>query len=259
MILPACTETETLETIDEISIQAYLFAGQPLTGIKIGRVIPLDSTQAEAAPTDLEPVVRDEAGNRYVLTYQADDTTYAHEALVIESGQRYWLELAYQDKLITAETFVPAATDSIEISDTSIGRVQVNDFADLQNQTRPDPVEVSWTEVGDAYYFVSVSNTESDPTPIVTLFDEGEGPRRFVDQTEPSTETFYVLNAFQDITHYGNHKVEVFTVNPEYVALYEDNSSGAGSINEIRTNIVNGFGIFTGVNSQVVGFKVVEE
>ena len=82
---------------------------------------------------------------------------------------------------------------------------------------------------------------------------------KFREETEISVEgawSNYDINTFRDITHYGTYEVIVFRVNAEYVALYEDNSDGAGSLNEIITNVKNGFGIFTGLNSKKVYFEV---
>ncbi|MEO0896577.1 MAG: DUF4249 family protein [Bacteroidota bacterium] len=259
LFLQACEEINAVETIDELSIEAYLFPNKPVTGVHISKVIPLDSTQAEEAPRDIEPLIIDEQGTPWLLSWSAEDSTYQNLDLVIEEGKTYRLELAYKGKTISAETLIPTAPQQLQISQTSVGRVLIDDFTDLQNQTFPDPVELNWADEENAYFFVEVRNTESNPDPINQLFDDGQGPPRFSDQTEPSTASYYALNTIRDLTHFGNHVIIVYRVNPEYVALYEDNSSGTGTLNEIRTNVQNGFGIFTGVNSASVSFFVKRE
>lgn len=254
--LSSCEEENTLETIDELTVQAILHAGQSLDSVKFGKVIPLDSIEALVAPDNLEPIVINDEGEIFSLFYTGEAGIYGNTDLVIEADRVYALEVMYNNKTITAETYIPLKPQNLTLSDTLIERAKILNFTDLQNQEIPDPIEVNWEGESGAYYFVNVKNIEVNPEPINELFEAGNGPQRPDFLTEPSTNNFYTINSFRDLTHYGKYEVTVFKVNPEYVALYEDNTDGSGSLNEIRTNVQNGFGIFTGVNSSVVIFEV---
>ena len=257
--LTACEQTNTLETIDELTVEAFLHAGQSLDTVKFAKVIPLDSLEAEAPPDDLLPVVTPEGDKTYPLYYLGQEGYYGNANLMIEVDKVYVLEVSYQGKTITAETYIPAPPENLWLSDTLIEKEKIREFQDLINQTRNDPIELEWEGEEGAYYFVNVKNIEEDPEVINELFSEEEGGFRRPDLlTEPSTNHFYTIDAFRDLTHYGIYRVTVFRVNPEYLALYEDNTGGSGSLNEIRTNVQNGFGIFTGVNSKELYFEVVK-
>lgn len=251
----ACDEDATLETIDELTVQAILHAGQPLDTMTFGKVIPLDSLEAEVAPDNLSPVVISEDGESFPLFYLGENGKYGNPDLVIETGKVYELEVVYNGKTVSAETYIPLQPQNLWLSDTLIEKNKITSFVDLQNQTVNDPIELNWEGESGAFYFVNVKNIEDDPEPVADIQFGGGGARPDI-LTEPSTNNFYTIDAFRDLTHYGTYQVTVFRVNPEYVALYEDNTSGSGSLNEIRTNVLNGFGIFTGVNSKIVFFEV---
>ena len=252
----ACEEETSIKTIDKLSVQAYLHAGQSLDSVKFEKVIPLDSLESLAPPNDLSPVVKTGAGESFPLVLTDTDGTYGNGELVIEDGQNYSLEVGYNGELVVAETFIPAPPENLVLSDTIVKRDKIRDFTDLFDQGIPDPVEIAWEGEEGAFYFVNVENIENNPEIINELFEGGDIPQSQNILTEPSVASSYAINAFQDITHYGTHAVTVYRVNPEYVVLYEDNTGGTGSINEITTNVTNGFGIFTGLNSRTIHFEV---
>lgn len=253
----ACEEEAILPVVDELTVEAFLYAGQPLGSVSFGKVIPFDSVETLVAPGTISPIIRTASGETFPLYALDDKGNYGNDELFIEENQNYALEVEYNGQQITAETFVPTAPQNPKLSDTVVKRTRIDDFTDIFNQEPPDPIQVDWTAEDGAWYFVNVRNIEDDPEPINQLFEdediEFERPN-FV--TEPSIDPIYIINAFQDITHYGTYEVIIYRVNPEYVALYEDNSGSSGSLNEIRTNVQNGFGIFTAVNSTSLFFEV---
>lgn len=256
-IFASCQEETILPTIDELTVQAFLHAEQPLDTIYFGKVIPLDSLEAEAAPDGLLPLIKTEDGQSFPLYFLGEAGKYGNPDIFVETNKTYSLELEYNGQLITAETWVPTAPQDPILSDTIIERAKISSFEDLQNQTIPEPIQVDWTAEAGAWYFVQVRNIEQNPEPVNELFStEGGGFQGPDFLSEPSTNPFYLIDVFRDVSHYGQYEVIIHRVNPEYVALYEDNTSSSGSLNEIRTNVQNGFGIFTGVSSTSVFFEV---
>ncbi|MEM6722529.1 MAG: DUF4249 family protein [Bacteroidota bacterium] len=256
--LSACSEEATIETVDDLTVEAYLKAGEPVSLVRFGRLIPLDSTQFLGPPTDLEPKIIVD-GETFPLFPTEVDGIFQNLDLIIETGKTYRLEVEYNGELTTAETFILTAPENLTLSQTSIEVQQINDIGDVLELDPPDPVEVDWDGPDGAYYFVTVDNLETNPERVNTLVEDNEGGGFLAVQTEPSTESVYDINTFQDITFFGTYRVEVFRVNAEYLAVYDDNSSGSNSLNQITTNVVNGFGLFTGVNSSVVFLEVIKE
>ena len=260
LFLNSCESEEPIVAdIDEIVVEAYLFEGQTADSIKISRVIPFNAESELPGISSLAPTITDQNGNVYPLEYQGDDFYYHIHELRIEQGQTYSFSLMYNGKEITAQTFVPAPATELVLSATTIGRTLINDISDLQSQIQPEPFQVSWTGDPGAYYFVEVTNIETSPSPINELAAELERPPLPQIQTAPSTEQTYRLDARREINYFGRHEIVIYTVTPEYVLLYEEPGDGLGGLTENRTNISNGFGVFTGITSVRDTFLVVSQ
>jgi len=248
-------ERTTLSDINGVVVEAYLNADRPLTHFRLTQLIPLGSTDTLTTIDDAFISISNN-GNTYELL-NVGDGFYENTDLIIQSDETYELSLEYFDTEITATTYVPSKLEGLTISDTEIFRTEIADFSDLQNQTIPEPTEVSWDNLVDSYYFVSIKNLENEPKPINTLFEEFgfEFPELV---TPPEVTTNYFINQFGDITHFGDYEVVVFKVNPEYAELYQSDDLNTNSLSEAATNIENGYGIFTGINSDTISFKVKE-
>lgn len=59
-------------------------------------------------------------------------------------------------------------------------------------------------------------------------------------------------------SYYGTHQIILFKLNSEYAALYENSGTTSQSLTVPPTSIVNGYGIFTGINSDTLYIEVVE-
>ena len=256
--LSACEEENSFQVIDELTIEAYLHADSTASSVLLGKVIPLDTTATIPLEEELFPVIIDEEGNTFPLQSTEDPGRYENRGLTLQSDVNYRIEVIYNNSLVTASTYIPQAPTNGELSTNELVRLQINDINDLLNQGQGEPIEVRWGAEPNTYYFVSVQNIELDPVPITTLFEEEDiETLRAGFTTEPFIGNSYAITPF-DITHFGTYKVTIFRVNPEYVLLYEDPSNGAAGLNEVRTNVENGFGIFTGINSITLYFEVVQ-
>lgn len=260
LLFTACDdEANVVADIDEIVVEAFLFGGQPADSIKISRVIPFNAEAELAGLSNLEPVITDGDGNSYPLFFQGNEHYYHNPDLIFEEEQTYDFSLMYNGKEVSAQTFVPTPPTGLTLSATSIGRTRIIDFTDLQNQTMPDPFEATWTGDDGSFYFVEVTNIETDPDIINELLASFDRPPLPQIQTEPSIDQTYRLDIRREINYFGRHEIIVYRVNPEYVLLYQDPGDGLGGLTENRTNIANGFGVFTGITSVRDTFNVVPE
>jgi hypothetical protein len=260
LFLNACDDEEVIVAdIDEIVVEAFLFGGQPADSIKISRVIPFNAEAELPGLSNLEPVITDGDGNAYPLFFQGDEHYYHNPDLVFEEEQTYAFSLMYNGKEVSAQTFVPTPPTGLTLSATSIGLTRIVDFTDLQNQTMPDPFEATWTGDDGAFYFVEVTNIETAPDIINELFAASDRPPLPQIQTAPAIDQTYRLDVRREINYFGRHEIIIYRVNPEYVLLYQDPGDGLGGLTENRTNIANGFGIFTGITSVRDTFTVYAE
>jgi hypothetical protein len=63
----------------------------------------------------------------------------------------------------------------------------------------------------------------------------------------------------RNVTYFGTHRVIVYHVNSEFAELFDNPGMSSVSMAEPPTNINNGLGIFTSMNTDTVYFKVYKQ
>jgi len=67
-----------------------------------------------------------------------------------------------------------------------------------------------------------------------------------------------MINAME-FEYFGTHRIIIYHVLPDYADLYEQNSTSSQNLENPSTSISNGYGIFTGLNSDTLYLEVTEE
>lgn len=256
LLLPGCQPTSDLIPPDSRPVvEAYLVAGQPIS-VKLTTQVPFsaDTTVQQQA----QPI------NGLSLTIKSNDQTLALRPVgggiytstaVARIGQTYDLSFDYLGKKVSATTLIPAKPVNFRADQTELLRQQVTigggggggggALGALANATA---VSLTWQNTNGDYYFVVVDNLETSPVPIIVdLRNTGIGAainRRFrVQPTQGNSSTIPGLS-FQ---YFGRHAVVLYHLNPDYAALYKQNSTSTQNISTPPTTIVNGLGIFSGM------------
>ena len=241
-------------------VEGFLFAGQPLDSLKITQSYSYSREDTSLITLDnLQVSIKDESDQTYILT-NIGNGIYQNLDFKPLNGSIYTLEFQHNQEKITATTFVPIQRN-VNISTTEIELQKIefsNGFPSGGFGEIPDPVEITWDNPEGDYYYVVVENLEDNPeyvNELVEQLEEDGSIPRFFQITEPEITDFHAINARQ-LTQYGNHRIIVYRVNPEYAALYESEGTSSVTIAQPPTNIENGLGIFTGVSSDTVYLEV---
>lgn len=250
-----CDSSSVLEPeIDQVVIQAFLYANEPVTDIKLTRTLALGSEDSLAPPINDAVVYLERNGIRYDLVASAGDSGYYHYPgtdLVVENGDVFQLFVSYFGKLAAGSTEVPSSPTNISLSSTTLPIPSQMTFPPDPDQFNAS-VTVSWDSVPGALFYVTVENIETNPQEIDTFGGfRGRRPQRFI--SVPGNSNEYQVNRFM-ITHYGNHLVKVYRVNQEYADLYISRQQDSRDLNEPLSNIQNGLGVFSAFNSISVNF-----
>lgn len=249
-IIGGCTEENPLISDDElVVVWAFLYAGQPVTDIKLTSTIPLDTDTTIAPTINGADVVLIKAGQRYECEPTPGDSGYYHYSgtdLQIETGDLFSIEIQHEDQLVTGQTVVPDAPTNVS---TSSPVFYVPDFSDLDTfgdwkDSDSTEIVVSWDSENESWFFVTVDNIEENPAAIYPT-EKGPSERK----TYPPVNADQYSVGLTQITHLGLHQVNVYTVNSEYVELYEMREQNSRDLNEPATNITNGLGVFSAFNS----------
>jgi hypothetical protein len=256
-----CSEpTYPSEYSNQIVVQGYLMANQPIDSIIVRRTARLEEYVSESslAINGATVVI---AGNGIVDTLKAMPgntgfyTSMRNPQNIIKPKQTYTLFVrTLDDRTVTATTTVP---DTFHI----IGKKAFPRVLHYRKGPNDDPTKlytIDWTS----------SNTFSDYITSVTsldsLADQIQRDFRNNEDTERKPErTSYGFN-YIDITHaeipwftfnyFGQHMLAILAIDKNYYDFIRQRNGGGTDIREIRYNVTGGLGVFgsTAMDSLVV-------
>lgn len=248
-----------ISTEESIVVQAYLYAGESIDDIRLTSTLALGTDTNSAPPINDADVYLLKNDKKYECKLAAGDSGYYEydgDDLDVLAGDEFKLEIHYNNEVITAETKVPEAPQSISITENEI---IVPDFSDSdfsairewrQNRENNE-VNVNWDGSQSSWYYVTMENIEKNPAEIERM--RNDTLRSFV--FPPINDDSYRIREF-NFTHLGEHKIKVYTVNTEYADLYSSREQDSRDLQEPLTNVENGLGIFTAFNSDSVFLEV---
>lgn len=243
---------------DQIVIQAYVYAGQPLTNVRITSTLPLGTEDLSAPPVNDAVVEIIKDGVRYDLVSSPGDSGYYHypgNDLYFQTGDVLRLETEYGGTFVYGETVVPPPPAGVSLSSGTLIYPEFSGFGGGFNQDifQYSRIYISWRNIDNSLYYVTVENIEANPVPIESNRPSFGGRLSFISMP---TAADSMMITFNNITHLGTHRATLYSINQEYADLYNTQSQDSRDLNEPLSNIVNGLGVFTAFNSAGVTFEV---
>ncbi len=254
LILVACQDNADNLTPNTAVVEAYLYVNQPVANIRVTQLVPVGQNTTDPVPINNAQVRLTSNGQSYLLTLSAGDSGYYHYPgtdLVITTGNRYDLEVKYQDQVITASTIAPEKPVGLSLTKDTLRIAPIRSIIDFGNRQTED-LEINWTNPDQNYHFVLVENIEVSPPRINP--SDGGGLATLLPTDPIRGDNRQLVGAF--LVEYGTHRVILFKVNQEYVDLYNSAEQDSRNLNEPLTNLSNGLGIFTCINADTTSFFV---
>lgn len=251
----ACEKSEVSEYTDSPIIEAYLEPGDYLA-VKISRQIPFSDnvTYSEDDINQLALTVTFD-GETHVLT-PLGNGLYIDSSIVVTEGMNYNLSFQFNQKQVSAYTYIPSKPLNMTQSATTIAIEKVDeDSGPPMQTTQPDPIQINWTNSDGSYYLILVENIETELEPIRDFGDDAPPGNRF--RKSPTNLGVEEIRAME-FQYYGTHRIILYHVLPDYATLYDENSTSSQNLSNPSTSIVNGYGIFTGLNSDTLYVEVTE-
>jgi len=252
----ACTKSENSEFTDTPVIESYLKPGDhPL--IMISRQIPFSSTSYMSDDDINSLSILITNNNTSVNLTPIGEGKYIDSSIIISENERYELSFIYNSKKVSAYTDIPSKPLHFTQSATSITIEDMNfsSWPPTTMPTRPDPISLTWDNGDASYYIVIIENMESTLTPIRDF--GGNAPRGNMFRKPPTTSPGLEINSME-FQYYGNHRLILYHVFPDYASLYSDNLTSSQNLTNPSTSIINGYGIFTGLNSDTLYINVIK-
>jgi hypothetical protein len=251
----SCEKQSTIPTYDDQPvIEGYLQANNIAT-VKISRQIA-SSENVVYSDSHLDSLVVtiSDPDTVYYLT-AAGGGIYADTNLLIKEGVQYTLQFMYNNKVVSAETTVPYIPKDYtqSVSEILVQKIDENTTFTPGSMQMNDPIELKWNNQDNAYFMVMVENMEANPTLIRDTTDSRFQVRSF--RNEPAVINSYAMRD-QQFLYFGRHMLTLYRLNPDYAALYSDNSNSSQNLTNPTTNITNGLGIFTGISSDTLYLQI---
>lgn len=256
MLTAISCEKSNAPFTDTPIIESYLRPGKhPI--VKISRQIPF-SEDAVNSSDDINSLMVNFASDDFnnVLTYMGEGL-YIDSSVIVTDEKAYSLSFVYNGKNVSANTSIPSKPLNFSQSTTSISimRMDGNSSPQMGSFQMLEPLQLTWDNDDGSYYIVVIENMESIPDPVRNLGDTLHVGNMF--RKSPTTSQGIELRP-QEFTYFGNHRIILYHVLPDYASLYDENISSSQNLTSPSTSIINGYGIFTGLNSDTLYLKVTE-
>ena len=229
---------------DQAVVEGYLHAGHT-PQIKLNRQLVIadgDTTYAQPLSGLVLTLTNQTTGESEVLSESASTAGTYEGKMVVRAEHSYKLTFDYAGKSVWAETTIPTAPQGFRGEKDTLWHTIL--FSDDTIRR----VNYYWDNPDNEYHLTQVTNMESWTKLIYEYANTT--PSRTITST-PTQDTTYQVNS-RGFSYYGRHYVILYKVNEEYVDLYYENSSNSQHLTNPSTNVHNGFGIFTGMNSDTL-------
>ncbi len=245
------------EAPDTFVVQAFLFAGEPVTEVTVTGVLPIDAdSTAVAAPIADARIAILREGERFDLGPTEGEPGryhYPRDDLLVEVGDVFALEASHGGRTATAETVVPVPPQGLSLSATVMAPPR---FALRGGGFQPgagDGLVARWENSASALHYLVVDNLEADPAPFAESPFGGGFARRFVQRPTAGDSA---LVSSRSLSHFGRHRVKLYRVNEEYANLYEGLNQDSRDLNEPPSNVRGALGVFSAFSADSAFFEV---
>jgi hypothetical protein len=251
--LLGCNKTDNPEFTDSPIVESYLHSGDyPI--VKITRQIPF-SDNAVYSSDDINnlTIILSHNNDMNAMT-PLGDGKYIDSTIIVSEGDKYEISFSFNSKNISAYTNVPAKPVNYTQSATSISIEKMDNTSGPPTMgTMPDPVSLKWDNNDGSYYIVVIENMSTTLVPIRDFGGNEPPGNRF--RKPPTTSSGLELRPME-FQYYGKHRLILFHVLPDYASLYSENQTSSQNLTNPSTSILNGYGIFTGLNSDTLYLNV---
>jgi len=250
--------------LDKPTVDGIVYAGRK-PKIHLSLPIGYGNDATSQINIDNAQVIMTISGVKYALISKGNGD-YENDKVILKAGQELELMIVYDGNTLTSSTVVPTKPKNLKASESQIqiavptgGGGPFGGGGGFNQAT----AALTWDNDIQEYYVLLTKNIENSPEQIIFQGSNGGGgnleggvppTERLSQPTQTNTQN---INQRQ-FSYYGNYQFILFKVNSEYNNLYNNRGQSSLNLTNPPTNIINGFGIFTAMNADTVGVKVVK-
>ncbi|MCC8426345.1 DUF4249 family protein [Mucilaginibacter sp. UR6-11] len=228
-------------------IESYLIPGQPIL-VKLYQQKDLTDTAVYGSPITGINVYLSAGSQKLLLTETAKGNyTYADQS-ILASGKTYTLQFDYNGYAVSATTTMPRKPSNF-----------ASQYVGVNLPSSSGPGNASNTVLN----VFTWSNPDSLNHVLAFKIVSGAFPVNSFDSSRPVNSQINTDRKSQyDVTgrefpYFGHYNAILFSVNQDYINLLDNNTrTSSQNLTQIPTNIINGFGIFTAMQTDTLSFSV---
>lgn len=231
-------------------VESYLIPGNVIQ-VKLYQQKSLTDTAKYGAAITGQKVYLSDGSTKVLLTESGTGIYTYSNANFLVTGKTYTLQFNYQSFNVSASTTMPAKPTNFV---TALGTIAISSTSTNPDQSTTVLDRLSWDNPDSLNHVLVFYNADEKDFPVNT-FSSSSRPYNFTLNTNRSSFFNLTQNIFP---YYGPYQIVLISVNQEYVDLLNSNTSGASTsnLNNVPTNIANGFGIFTAMQADTVSLNV---
>jgi hypothetical protein len=239
--LTSCVKQSEKYPVPKPIVEGYVSPGkgvsikitQEITAGAIDTLIPLDDLSVQINKNRIP----------YTLSYVGEGI-YANPDMVIKEGDTCRLHFGYNGAEVSATTVVPTRPTGFTCSSATVK------YKSWHNIVAPELLEFKWDNPEIAYHTVIIRNIEPENNrPIVVNNHLIYGRLKHNIFTGPSLDNKVSIPTYENFFWLGKHQVILYKILPEYAILFHETDNNSQNLVSAPTNIVNGYGIFTGLST----------
>jgi len=252
-VITSCSKSDTTPNSDLPVVEAYLSPGANVK-VVVSQKVPYDESSTG-------PAANIDSLNLYIISGKSEvkltplgNGTYTDTLglIKVNADSTYLLRFDYHGITVTSTTLIPTKPTSVTQSVYYIKMSQI-DPDNPGGTTHPDPVAITFANADASYYLATVECMDSVLVPVI----KDSIPANDMFSSMPVTGTEIDISPMM-IRYFGMNRIILYHINPEYTTFFMRQASTSQSYQEPPTNIVNGFGIFTGINADTLYLNVIQ-
>lgn len=259
-VLPICLLILTISNCEELErpntnqfvVEGFLTADFAVSDIKVKETLSLNDDITDI-PISNAQVILSSGSDAVMLEFDPLTGRYVDPSGVLEikSGDQYDIEINVNGTLATSSSVVPEKPTGLGLTETKLVVPTLRLSFALRDQIgrlfEEEISTFSWKGEPGRSYFVVIETLEETLDPILPSEIPAEATEllssfRFI--SAPSEATSFDIIAIA-LETYGRHVAKVYSVNQEYVDLFNSETQDSRDLNEPPSNVTNGLGIFT--------------
>lgn len=255
IIFTGCSKSDSNVFTDLPVVESYLIPGEQVR-VQISQKTPYQE-YVPVPETDISNlnIVIEYQNIEYMLTSLGSGLYADTSGIVpIESDSSYKLSFIYNQQPVTSVTVIPSVPVDFTASDTSITFAQFDYSTTTTPGTAITPITLTWLNTLEDYYMITVECIDSNATSVI----KDSIPSDDIFTSPPFTGDEVDLHP-RMFKYFGRNRVVLYHLNPEYSSFFSQPVSTTQNYQDPPTNIVNGLGIFTGLNTDTLYVRAIQE